>query len=97
MKTKMVCLEDGITSCGFRKMAAYVAQLEEDTESCYITTTKRWRSVRGRSPGRSVTSRTSATSRSTRSRAASQTPPEMGIVTLPSLQVIAPQGAETAS
>jgi len=47
MKTKMVCLEDGITSCGFRKMAAYVAQLEEDTESCYITTTKRWRSVRG--------------------------------------------------
>jgi anaerobic magnesium-protoporphyrin IX monomethyl ester cyclase len=47
MKTKMVCLEDGITSCGFRKMAAYVAQLEPDTESCYITTTKRWRSVRG--------------------------------------------------
>ena len=47
MKTKMVCLEDGITSCGFRKMAAYVAELEPDTESCYITTTKRWRSVRG--------------------------------------------------
>ncbi|MDQ3677054.1 MAG: cobalamin-dependent protein [Actinomycetota bacterium] len=47
MKTKMVCLEDGITSCGFRKMASYVAQLEPDTESCYITTTSRWRSVRG--------------------------------------------------
>ncbi len=47
MKTKMVCLEDGITSCGFRKMAAYVAELEPDTESCYITTTSRWRSVRG--------------------------------------------------
>jgi len=47
MKTKMVCLEDGITSCGFRKMAAYVAQIEPDTESCYVTTTKRWRSARG--------------------------------------------------
>jgi anaerobic magnesium-protoporphyrin IX monomethyl ester cyclase len=43
----MVSLEDGITSCGFRQMAAYVAKLEPDTESCYITTTKRWRSVRG--------------------------------------------------
>jgi radical SAM superfamily enzyme YgiQ (UPF0313 family) len=41
----MVCLEDGITSCGFRKMAAYVAQLNADTEACYVTT-NRYRSVR---------------------------------------------------
>jgi anaerobic magnesium-protoporphyrin IX monomethyl ester cyclase len=45
MKTQMVCLEDGITSCGFRKMAAYVAQLEPDTESVYIST-ERYRSVK---------------------------------------------------
>jgi radical SAM superfamily enzyme YgiQ (UPF0313 family) len=36
----MVCLEDGITSCGFRKMAAYVAKLNPDTESCYISTNR---------------------------------------------------------
>src|SRR3978361_76548 len=45
MRTRMVCLEDGITSCGFRKMAAYVAQLHPGTESCYIST-ERYRSVR---------------------------------------------------
>ena len=45
MKTQMVCLEDGITSCGFRKMAAYVAQLEPGTESVYIST-ERYRSVK---------------------------------------------------
>ncbi len=45
MKTQMVCLEDGITSCGFRKMAAYVAQLEPETESVYIST-ERYRSVK---------------------------------------------------
>ncbi len=33
VKVKMVCLEDGITSCGFRKMAAYVARLNADTEA----------------------------------------------------------------
>ena len=38
MKIRMVCLEDGITSYGFRKMAAYVAQLNEDTEAFYIST-----------------------------------------------------------
>jgi anaerobic magnesium-protoporphyrin IX monomethyl ester cyclase len=40
MHIKMVCLEDGITSCGFRKMAAYVAELNPDTESCYISTNR---------------------------------------------------------
>jgi len=34
----MVCLEDGITSCGFRKMAAYVTELNPETESCYVST-----------------------------------------------------------
>ncbi|MDQ3850685.1 MAG: radical SAM protein, partial [Actinomycetota bacterium] len=45
MRIQMVCLEDGITSCGFRKMAAYVARLNEQTESCYVST-QRYRSVR---------------------------------------------------
>jgi len=40
MRIKMVCLEDGITSCGFRKMAAYVARLNPDTESCYVSTNR---------------------------------------------------------
>jgi radical SAM superfamily enzyme YgiQ (UPF0313 family) len=41
----MVCLEDGITSCGFRKMAAYVARLHPDTEAYYVTT-NRYRGIR---------------------------------------------------
>ncbi|MHB8657779.1 MAG: B12-binding domain-containing radical SAM protein [Solirubrobacteraceae bacterium] len=45
MKVRMVCLEDGITSCGFRKMAAYVARLNADTEACYVTT-NRYRGIR---------------------------------------------------
>jgi radical SAM superfamily enzyme YgiQ (UPF0313 family) len=45
VQVKMVCLEDGITSCGFRKMAAYVAQLNQDTEACYVTT-NRYRGIR---------------------------------------------------
>ena len=40
MHIKMVCLEDGITSCGFRKMAAFVAKLNSDTESCYVSTNR---------------------------------------------------------
>ncbi len=36
----MVCLEDGIMSCGFRKMAAWVERLNEDTETCYISTNR---------------------------------------------------------
>ncbi|HWF53645.1 MAG TPA: B12-binding domain-containing radical SAM protein [Solirubrobacteraceae bacterium] len=38
-------LEDGITSCGFRKMAAYVARLNADTEALYVTT-GRYRGIR---------------------------------------------------
>ena len=45
MRIKLVCLEDGITSCGFRKIAAYVSQLVPDTESFYIST-HQYRSVR---------------------------------------------------
>ena len=45
MRTRMVCLADGITSCGFRKMAAYAARLQAGTESFYIST-ERYRSVR---------------------------------------------------
>jgi radical SAM superfamily enzyme YgiQ (UPF0313 family) len=45
VRTRLVCLEDGITSCGFRKIAAYVSQLVPDTESCYISTNQ-YRSVR---------------------------------------------------
>jgi radical SAM superfamily enzyme YgiQ (UPF0313 family) len=42
----MVCLEDGITGCGFRKMAAYVARLNPDTRAYYVTTTHQYKSVR---------------------------------------------------
>jgi radical SAM superfamily enzyme YgiQ (UPF0313 family) len=42
----MVSLEDGITSCGFRKMAAYAAKLNPDTEALYVTTTHQYKSVR---------------------------------------------------
>jgi len=38
MRIKMVCLEDGITSCGFRKMAAYVGEVNPDTEARYVST-----------------------------------------------------------
>ena len=45
MRIKLVSLEDGITSCGFRKMAAYAARINEDTTSCYVSTGK-YRSIR---------------------------------------------------
>ena len=45
LRIKMVSLEDGITSCGFRKMAAFVARINEDTESCYVST-NRYRNIR---------------------------------------------------
>ncbi len=45
MRIQLVCLEDGITSCGFRKMAAYVARLHPGTESCYVST-RSYRTVR---------------------------------------------------
>ncbi len=45
MRIKLVCLEDGITSCGFRKIAAYVSRLNPETESYYISTNN-YRSLR---------------------------------------------------
>jgi radical SAM superfamily enzyme YgiQ (UPF0313 family) len=45
VRVRLVCLEDGITSCGFRKIAAYVSQLNPETESCYVST-NRYRSLR---------------------------------------------------
>jgi radical SAM superfamily enzyme YgiQ (UPF0313 family) len=45
LRVRMVCLEDGITSCGFRKMAAYAARLHPGTEASYVTT-NRYRGVR---------------------------------------------------
>lgn len=38
MRIQLVCLEDGITSCGFRRMAAYAERLHPGVESCYVTT-----------------------------------------------------------
>ena len=45
MRVKMVCLEDGITSCGFRKMAAFVEQLNPGSEAYYVST-NRYRSFK---------------------------------------------------
>lgn len=44
MRVRMVCLEDGIYCCGFRKMAAYVERLNPDTRTCYVST-NRWATV----------------------------------------------------
>ena len=38
MRVRLVCLEDGIMSCGFRKMAAYSRRLHPDTYVHYVTT-----------------------------------------------------------
>src|ERR1044072_9274384 len=46
MQMKLVCLEDGITACGFRKFAGYAARLNPETESCYVSTTRQFYSVR---------------------------------------------------
>lgn len=45
MKINLVSLEDGITATGFRKIAAYVEQLNPDTEVFYVGT-KRYRSLK---------------------------------------------------
>lgn len=45
MRIQLVCLEDGITSCGFRKLAAYAERLHPGTESCYVST-RSYRTVR---------------------------------------------------
>jgi hypothetical protein len=42
----MVSLEDGITACGFRKMAAVVARLNGQAEAYYVTTTAGYKSIR---------------------------------------------------
>lgn len=38
MKIKLLCLEDGITACGFRKLAASVRRLEPDTRVGFVST-----------------------------------------------------------
>ncbi len=43
---KLVSLEDGITSCGFRKIAAYVSGVNPDTEAYYVSTNQ-YRSLIG--------------------------------------------------
>jgi radical SAM superfamily enzyme YgiQ (UPF0313 family) len=45
MKVSLVCLEDGITSCGFRKLAAYAERVHPGTRSCYVSTGN-YRSIR---------------------------------------------------
>jgi radical SAM superfamily enzyme YgiQ (UPF0313 family) len=45
LRIQLVCLEDGITSCGFRKLAAHAARLHHATESCYVST-RSYRTVR---------------------------------------------------
>ena len=45
MRIQLVCLEDGITSCGFRKLAAYAERLHPGTRSCYVST-RSYRTVR---------------------------------------------------
>jgi radical SAM superfamily enzyme YgiQ (UPF0313 family) len=46
VKIALVSLEDGITACGFRKFAARAAELNEDTTTYYVSTS-RWMTVRG--------------------------------------------------
>lgn len=46
MKIALVSLEDGITACGFRKFAARAAELNADTTTYYVSTS-RWMTVRG--------------------------------------------------
>ena len=45
MRVRFVCLEDGMTSCGFRKMAAFAERLHPGVESCYVST-RRYLGVR---------------------------------------------------
>jgi anaerobic magnesium-protoporphyrin IX monomethyl ester cyclase len=46
MRIRMVCLEDGLIACGFRKVSAYVAELNEDTQAHYVTTAHHAKSIR---------------------------------------------------
>lgn len=45
MHVQLVCLEDGITSCGFRKLAAHALRLHPRTEACFVST-RSYRTVR---------------------------------------------------
>ena len=45
MRIQLVCLEDGITSCGFRKLAAQAVRLHPESESYYVST-RSYRTVR---------------------------------------------------
>ena len=38
MRIRLVCLEDGIISCGFRRMASFVGALNPDTQAYYVCT-----------------------------------------------------------
>ena len=38
MKVTMVCLEDGIMACGFRKFAGSVEKLIPDARFCFVST-----------------------------------------------------------
>ncbi len=51
MRIRLVCLEDGIISCGFRKMAAWVKGLHPETEAYYVSTNS-WASMSGLLRGR---------------------------------------------
>jgi radical SAM superfamily enzyme YgiQ (UPF0313 family) len=48
----MVSLEDGITACGFRKMAAYVGRVNGSVDSYYVTTTAEYKSLMSALTGR---------------------------------------------
>ncbi len=45
-QVRLVSLEDGITSCGFRKIAAYISRINADTEALYVSTNQ-YRSLLG--------------------------------------------------
>jgi anaerobic magnesium-protoporphyrin IX monomethyl ester cyclase len=46
VRIQLVCLEDGITSCGFRRIAAYAERIRPGTESLYVST-RSYRTIRG--------------------------------------------------
>ena len=52
MHIAMVSLEDGITACGFRKMAAYVGRVNGGVDSYYVTTTAEFKSLKSALTGR---------------------------------------------
>lgn len=45
MRIRLVCLEDGIVSCGFRRMVSYTQGLESDTIGHFVSTNN-WRSLK---------------------------------------------------